>query len=112
MQGERKVAKAIVELPAWREHEEAWFKALRGVSVAIDDPGISGTISTTYDLKVREVHFGKKISPSGDRHALEASLTMSEPVLPYLRRRKHAFLKWTLVVVLTALIGVLIKGLL
>ena len=112
MKGQRLVAKATVEFPAGREYEEDWFNAFQGASVDIHDPGISGAVSTTYKMKVREVQFHKKISPSITPYALEGCLTMSEPIGSFLWRHKGAFLKWVGITVGATLIGVFIKRLL
>ena len=113
MQGRRKTALATVHLPADRVHEKDWFEAFRGTRVEVRDPGIAGSISTTYRMRVHRVRFDRAIS-TRDRagYRFEASLTMSEPILAFLWRQKGRVAIWVTAVLVTSAIGSLIAQLL
>ena len=115
MKGRRRVAMATVDLALGRRHEEAWFEAFKGVTVAISDPGVAGSISDEYSMKVTEVSFETKISPPKNHYSLEARLTMKEKLRSVVWRYRLNILRavlWVVVTVATAsLISVVINRL-
>ena len=106
MAGFRLKAMATIELPIWRRHEEEWFRAFLGAPVQINDPGLAGTISSTFFLKVVDIEFSVAAGPKDrSEHSLVASMTMVETLGSTMRRHKGK--AW---VVLGTVVGAIISG--
>ena len=75
MAGFRLKAMATIELPIWRRYEEEWFRAFLGAPLQINDPGLSGAISSgphhqdSGEAKIRESTAGVSRKPSSDGKA-------------------------------------------
>lgn len=114
IQGTRLTAKATISLPLHRQHEEAWFNAFLGGGVTLSEPGLAGSVSKNYKMKVREVSFGRKVSLSSNEYSLEARIDLKETMISFLWRHKLKIAKWAggivFVAVVTSLIGVLIAS--
>ena len=105
MTGLRLNAIATIELPIGRQYEEEWFRAFLGTRLQIDDPGVSGTISKTYAMKVIGTDFHFSSSMNSDERTLEARITMRETLGSTLRRHKGKSL-----VALGTIVGAIISG--
>lgn len=85
MKGWRAKAHVTVDVGG-REHEEAWFRAYKGQSVAVVDPGLPGVDSIEYQMTVVESGFHKKVhrvrdaagAPGPERKSYEGSLELVE----------------------------------
>ena len=108
MEGFRLRAKATIELPVWRQHEEEWFEAYHKARVEISDPGVAGSISKYYYMKVTETDFSKTQTYDKKEQSLVASLTMKETRWSMIKRQKGRYLAITgtvIVAVIGAAVG-------
>ena len=108
MEGFRLKAKATIELPVWRQHEEEWFEAYHKAPVQISDPGVAGSISKYYYMKVTETDFSKTQTYDNKEQSLVASLTMKETIRSMVKRQKGRYLAITgtvIVAVISAAVG-------
>ncbi len=112
MRGWRMEAEAIVEIETTRAHEEEWFKAFKGSDVTIVHPGLPGSISDEYQMKVTKSNFSKKITTyKGDNstkkedRSFEGHLWMKETGKSILLRRKGESAGYVVLAIITALIG-------
>ena len=108
MRGRKLTAMATIDLPIWRQHEEAWFQAFQGVSVRISEPGIAGAISKEYHLNVTGVRFDKKVSRRSNEYSLEACITMNETIRSAAGRHKVAVILIVSGAILTSVVGAVI----
>ena len=115
MQGWRMRAHALVELDLSRVHEESWFNAYRGINVLIKDPGLPGSISNEYRMKVIATSFTRKaVSFAGkggkrkERQLLQADLEMKEMWRSTLLRRKSELFRHVLLTTIAAFIAVML----
>ena len=88
MEGFRLNAKATIELPVWRQHEEEWFDAFHKAPVQIHDPGLAGSISKYYYMKVTDTDFSKTHTYDHKEQGLVASLTMKETIWSMIQKAK------------------------
>ena len=105
MTGFRLNAIATIEFPIGRQYEEEWFRAFLGARLQVEDPGVSGTISKTYSMKVVGTDFHYTSSMNSDERSLEARITMRETLGSTLRRHKGKSL-----VALGTIVGAIISG--
>ena len=61
VRGWRRRGQVRVEMEGWRQHEAEWFEAMRGVTLAISDPGMPGPHNEESNYIVSESSFGRKI---------------------------------------------------
>ena len=115
MGGWRMKADAIIEIGPTRGHEENWFQAFKGSEVTIEDPGLPGTISQQYQMRVTESVFSRKVVSSTEKIGMtkeakvfEGRLWMKETVQSLLLRRKGELLRYVVLTTIGALIGLAI----
>ena len=87
-------AQVIVELPAWRTHEEEWFRNMYGRHVTIIPAPPGEVLSPDYEMTVQSVRFGPKetayLKSNGREDVvgtLEGSLILVEPPLAMAARQ-------------------------
>lgn len=61
VQGWRGRGQIAVEMEEWRQHEADWFKAMRGISLQISDPGLPNTPNQETEYVVSDSSFERKI---------------------------------------------------
>ena len=112
-------AQVIVELPAWRTHEEEWFRNMRGQPVTITSASPEEALSPDYKMTVQSVRFGPKettyLKSDGREdvvRTLEGSLILVEPLLAMAARQWKTVVQHTaskiILTVLTSFVSVLI----
>ena len=59
--GRRRKGQISFELDSWRSHEAKWFDSFEGVTVQIDNPGLSGPQFEKTEYTITKSSFDKKI---------------------------------------------------
>ncbi len=112
MRGWRITAEALVELPPTRGFEQAWFEAFGGQQVKVNDPGIPGSVSTSYSTTVTKSEFSKKRisqiaedSTINEQPVFEGRLWMKKTWRSVLWRRRGEIGRYVMAALIGALIG-------
>ena len=113
MKGVRLGAVATVALPASRGHEAEWFEAYEGASVKLSDPGVAGSISEDYSMKVVGTRFGRTApagtsAAAGGGYGFEGTLVLRESVWSAVKRHKVKVILIVLGTALTSVVGSLV----
>ena len=118
MKGWRMKAEAIVELPLTKGYEKMWFEAFKGSNVEINDPGLPGSISEKFKMKInktdfnkKEISYANKDSVKTEKILFEAHLWMKETFKSTLLRRKSELGRYFIFTTAGALIGAVISRL-
>ena len=118
VRGWRRIGQIAVEMEGWREHEGAWFTAMRGVRLEISDPGLPGPHNEKSEYIVSETAFHRKIVKSvaqGGKHSelklYEGTLDISETWKSAWQRQAAEVLNMGFKYLLLPLLAALVAGL-
>ena len=118
VRGWRRIGQIAAEMEGWREHEGAWFTAMRGVKLEISDPGLPGPHNEKSEHIVSETSFHRKIVKSvaqGGKHSelklYEGTLDIAETWKSAWQRQAAEVLNMGFKYLLLPLLAALVAGL-
>ncbi len=81
VRGWRRKGQISFELDSWRSHEAIWFDAFDGVTVQIDNPGLSGPQYEKTEYTITKSSFDRKILTVIGDAGTETKIQMYEGIL-------------------------------